>query len=195
MADPWYTTEFRRRAGELDVTGKALRGRGLEEFGKGGELFRRGVETLGQPLSYYQGLLGSRQEALTAAAPEISTIHGQFDTAARAVSEFAPRGGGRVAAAGELPFAKQAAIQDVITKQRPEAAKGITEIGQLLSSLGLSQEHIGGILANLGISEEQLSLQALEGAAGLGERAKERKAKLMGGLGKAAGSIIGGLLI
>jgi len=196
----FYSDLLRQRSGDIDFAARDMITRGVgpsrSEFTKGGTLFGRGVETLGQPLSYYQGLLGNRQEALTAAAPEISSIQGQFNTAAKAVSEFSPRGGGRTAASAELPFAKQAAVQDVITKQRPEAAKGISEIGKLLADLGLSQEQMGGILAQLGISEEQLSLQAFESGAGLTESQQARKDKLYGTLGQAVGgTIIAGILI
>lgn len=170
------------KSSNLDVMGKDL-------LGKGGSLLTSGIDTLARPLSYYQGLLGSRQEALSAAAPEISTIKGQFATAAKAVSEFTPRGGGRVARSSELPFTEQAAIQDVITKQRPQAAQGITDIGQLLSALGLSVEQFG-------ISEEQLSLEALLGASSTNLQQKQQSDAKLGALGSAVGStIIAGILI
>jgi hypothetical protein len=140
---------------KLQFLSDILNIQGQEKIGEGGKLLGRGISTLDEPLSYYEGLMGSRQEALTAAAPEISTIQGQFDTAAKAVEEFSPRGGGRVQQSAELPFAKRAAIQDVITKQRPEAAKGITDIGKFLSSLGLSEEGFG--LEEMNLATEQLA--------------------------------------
>lgn len=191
----WVEHELAKRSGELDLASKDFLSRGLDVFGKGGDLFGRGVDVLGKPLSYYESLLGSRQEALSAAAPEVSSIQGQFDTAARAVSEFSPRGGGRVSQSAELPFTKQAAIQDVLTKQRPAAAQGITDIGSLLAGLGLSQEQIGNMLSSLGLQEQGQSLQALLGTANVHLGQASQSAQTMSGLGTAAGSIIAAVLI
>jgi hypothetical protein len=185
----FLTDLITKQATELSGQGKDFLGKGSNLFGKGSDLLGRGVETLGKPLSYYEGLLGNRQEALTAAAPEISTIQGQFDTAARAVSEFTPRGGGRTAASSELPFTKQAAIQDVISKQRPAAAQGITQIGQLLSELGLSEESIANMLSQLGIGAEQSSLQGFEARGDLLLGKSGQSAKEATDLGTAAGVI------
>jgi hypothetical protein len=174
-------------------TGTKLLGTGSDVLGKGSNLLGQGVNALNQPLSYYQGLLGNRQEALTAAAPEISTIQGQYNTAARAVSEFSPRGGGRVAQGADLPFTKQAAIQDVITKQRPMAAEGVTKIGQLLSTLGLSEQQIATMLDQLGIGSQQLSANTELGLADIEIGQQAQSSAALGNIGSSIGGILAGL--
>jgi hypothetical protein len=174
--------------------GTDLLGKGSNIFGQGNKILNTGVDTLGAPLSYYQGLLGNRQEALTAAAPEISTIQGQYNTAAKAVSEFSPRGGGRVAQGSELPFTKQAAIQDVINKQRPAAAQGITQIATLLGQLGISQEQIASVFSQLGISSQSLSQEGsiARGNLLLGQSSNANSTS--SDLGSGIGTILAGLM-
>ncbi len=188
-----YVDQLREQATGSFSSGKDLVGKGLNVFGAGSDVFKSGLTALGKPLSYYEGLLGNRQEALTAAAPEVSTIQGQFDTAARAVAEFSPRGGGRVSRSADLPFTKQAAVQDVLTKQRPAAAQGITQIGQLLSQLGLSQEQVGEMLSQLGISEQQLGANELESAIGTRMGQTAQKNQLLGDLGQGIGTLLGSI--
>lgn len=182
-----------KASGELK-TGTDIVSKALGTFGSGGNVFTQGVNALGSPLSYYEGLLGNRQEALTAAAPEISTLQGQYNTAARAVSEFSPRGGGRVAQSAELPFTKQSAIQDVINKQRPQAAQGVTQIGQILADLGLSQEQVATALGNLGLGEQGLSSSDWMNAANIRMGKAAQSNELLGGLGSAIGKLLPAVL-
>ena len=125
----------------------------------GGQAFAQGTQAMQQPLSYFQGLLGSRQEALQSEAPEIASIQGQAKTAAEAVSKFAPRGGGRVQQSAEQPFATAAAIQGLISRVRPQAAQAEADIGTRLAGLGIGEQSIAtnllNIATNYSLTEQQ----------------------------------------
>src|SRR5207245_2627957 len=84
-------------------------------------------------------LSGDRQEMLQAVAPEVNAIRGQGATGRRALSQFAPRGGGTTAALAEEPFRESGQITNLLNTVRPEAAKGLTQLGALLGNLGVSE--------------------------------------------------------
>jgi len=94
-------------------------------------------KALAPVMKYQKGILsGDRAEMLGAVEPEVRGILGQYDQARKAVSEFGPRGGGRTRQLSELPFQKITAVQDVLAKARPEAAKALSGIFQTLQETG-----------------------------------------------------------
>lgn len=94
---------------------------------------------LGAANRYYAPLLsGNRQAMMEAIAPEANTIISQYDTAKRAASEFAPRGGGRTATLAELPFAESGAITNLLNTVRPNAAGATADIGKTYGALASS---------------------------------------------------------
>jgi hypothetical protein len=140
---------------------------------------------VGQAEQYYSGLLnGDREKLGEILAPETSTILSQYDNAARAAAEFAPRGGGRTVAMAENPTNKATAYGKVLAGARAGAADklgqlGTAERGQDISLTGL-----------LGSKEASLDNTILGG----GQRASldqiERNSKMYNDLGSSIGSIL-----
>ena len=129
--------ESHRAKGEVET---------LTQFGslEGMQNLLRAVKVLGMPLDYFSKLLsGDRQEMLQVVAPEVNAIRGQGATGRRALSQFAPRGGGTTSALAEEPFRESGAITDLLNKVRPEAAKGLTDIAGILGRLGTSEMDLG----------------------------------------------------
>ena len=107
-------------------------------LGQAKELLPEARADIQKALSYYLPLLsGDRQAMMEAMGPEVNQIVSQYDTGRRAAAEFTPRGGGRTTALAELPFRKAGDITNLLQRTRPEAAGKVTDIGQLLASIGL----------------------------------------------------------
>ena len=132
--------------------------------------------------SYLPLLTGDRQAKIEGLGPEVNQISAQYDTARRAAAEFTPRGGGRTAALAEVPFRKAGAITSLLQKVRPEAAGKVTDIGQLLASIGLTAmpRGEGGAAASL------LSTLTAE---------RGQTMKLWGDIGVGAGEILAKVLL
>lgn len=140
-----------------------------------------GAQTLQQPLNYYSGILsGDRQQALETVAPEVNTILGQYDTAKKAVSEYAPRGGGTATTMANAPYALSGQITNLLNTVRPQAAQATTGIGQFLDTLGTTQT---------GQSEGLINANVLAQLAKTGQQSQ-----YAGLLGGALGGILPSLL-
>ena len=63
-------------------------------------------------------------------APNVATVLSQYDVGMRSASEFAARGGGRNRAAAEAPGQKATTFGKMLQGVQPEAAKGLTGIGE-----------------------------------------------------------------
>ena len=141
-------------------------------LGQAKELLPEARADIQKALGYYLPLLsGDRQAMMEAMGPEVNQISAQYDTAKRAAAEFTPRGGGRTAALAELPFRKTGEITGALQKARPEAAGKVTDIGQLLASIGLgTMPGGGGAAASLlsSLTAERGQTMALWGDIGTG---------------------------
>ena len=92
---------------------------------------------LSPALKYSEGILsGNPSERIAAVEPEVRSVLGQYDVARKVNAEFAPRGGGRTRAATELPYQQITAVQNILSKARPEAAKALTAIFSELNRSG-----------------------------------------------------------
>lgn len=105
---------------------------------------QRGGKLLEQPINYFSKLLsGDRQSMLSAVAPEVNSIVGQYDTAKRAAAQFSPRGGGRIQQLENLPYQQQGQITGLLEQVRPEAAQALTKISGMLQQLGIDESALG----------------------------------------------------
>jgi hypothetical protein len=144
-----------------------------------------GTSLLGKPLDYWQNLLKAptRTSLLEQQAPAVSSVIGQYSTGRKAVSQQ-PRGGGTAATMANLPFQESGAITGLLENQlsqtlnvlQPEAAQAITQIGQTLDQLGLSEMGLN--------TQGLLGLISAEVAKG------GQTAGLLGDLGKGVGQVI-----
>jgi hypothetical protein len=134
QAGVWTRRDPRRGSQFL---GDVMTSRGLGELGAA-------EKVLQGPLDFFSKLLsGDRQSAMEAEAPAVNSILSQYDSAKRAVSQFAPRGGGTASTLAQAPFKASDAITNLLASVRPEAAQALTQISGLLSSLGLDESSIG----------------------------------------------------
>src|SRR2546427_9554149 len=145
-SDPFsdaYLKNVRRGDSSNRVPGSAEISADFLNLG-GMNALKRAFAAFTGPLNYYSKLLGGdRQEMLQVVAPEVNAIRGQGATGRRALSQFAPRGGGTTSALAEEPFRESGAITDLLNKVRPEAAKGLTDIAGILGRLGTSEMDLG----------------------------------------------------
>ena len=128
----------------LQFQANSLNTAGVNDIGSG-------ISLLGEPLDYWSNLLKSptKTSLMEQEGPASSSVVGQYSTGKNALAN-APRGGGTNATAAELPFQESGALTGLLQQQlqqylnvlQPQAANAITGIGQLLSSLGLSEEQV-----------------------------------------------------
>lgn len=140
--DPWRPVD---QAGYgNDITLGNLGRLGEYGFGEGTRLMGRAEQSLDPVLGFYRRLLGDRQAAMEAMAPEISTIVSQYDSARKAAAEFAPRGGGKTQALVESPFREAGDIARLVQTARQGAVKGLEEVGGAYGQLGQAQLGLAG---------------------------------------------------
>lgn len=83
-----------------------------------------------QAEGYYRTILGGGQDATRSLlGPDVDTILGQYDNAAKAATQLGPRGGGRDAALADVNFQKSGAYGKLLASAKSTAATGLTTIG------------------------------------------------------------------
>lgn len=133
---------------------------------------------------FFRKLLGGdRTEVAQTLAPEIQAVKDQYDATKRSISEYGPRGGGQVAAVGELEEKEAGQIGGMFATARQRGAAGLGEVGQVLAQLGLSAESLAS--GNLGTI-----LQTLLGEQQVEAGVTARKQAALGGIGQLIGSFI-----
>lgn len=130
-----------------------------------------------QASKYYSTILnGNRQATQALLNPQVSTVLGQYDSAAKAAAELGPRGGGRTEQMAEIPTKKVGVYENALDTAQPQAAKGLTD---------LSSQNNGLISSLLG---------ARSSANQLGFEQTQAINQQLGGLGSGIGSILVNLL-
>ena len=123
---------------------------------------------------YWTNVLKGGPAAMEAIAPEVGAIQGQTNNLMRSVGQFAPRGGGRAATMGELPFEKSKQITNLMSMARREAAAALPQVAQIMTQIGAGrgdlaetqiqlsdmQRRIGATEADIGIAAGRLGIQA-----------------------------------
>ncbi len=125
---------------------------------------QQGLNDLQGPKSYLNGVLnGSQEQTEGLLAPEVSTVLGQYDNAAKTAAELGPRGGGRTAILAEAPFKKVAAYGTALAGAKKTALDELPKIGEAESQIGTNQEQLNNqkqaeINAQNGLPSEQYNL-------------------------------------
>lgn len=141
-------------------------------------------EALQGPLAFWKGILSGDRNAMSSVlGPENDVIAGRDALATRNLSEFAPRGGRRTLMLGEQPFTTATDYNRNLLTARPQAADKVTNIGQLLASLGLGESSAATGAANSGISG---ALQQQ----GLDLSRSQSTSQAMSGLGEGIGALL-----
>jgi len=123
--------------GGAQGAGTALAGQGAGLFGTGTGMVQQGQQTLAQPTSYYQKLLGgNRALASQAVAAPRGAISDVYRGAERNLEQGGVRGAQRDVAKGELGRQRAGQISSLITGVQPGAAEALTNIGQAQTGQG-----------------------------------------------------------
>lgn len=85
--------------------------------------------TAGAEGFYKTVLQGSQDNTRALLGPDVDTILGQYDNAAKAVANLGPRGGGRDATLADASFNKIGAYGKLLGQVKSKAAEGLTTIG------------------------------------------------------------------
>lgn len=106
----------------------------------GNSAAQTGLQDLGGAGSFYKTILGGNREAISnLLGPQVSTVLSQYDNAANAVRQFAPRGGGATSTLAALPFAKATAAGQAYQGALPGAAAGLAGVGAQTAGIGNQQ--------------------------------------------------------
>lgn len=122
---------------------KLLQEHSAKMGGEAGNLSGQGEETLQPVMDYFEKLLsGDPNAMMEATRPERGRVIDQYDTARRAVSTFAPRGGGATSAVAGSFLQEAQQLGDVTSTARKEAIGQASQLGATLKGLGLSAEDL-----------------------------------------------------
>ncbi|HXP82559.1 MAG TPA: hypothetical protein VN976_21855 [Verrucomicrobiae bacterium] len=86
-------------------------------------------------LNFFKSLVSGGPKAMEVLQPAISSLTSQYENAAVAGNEFAPRGGGRTAALENAPFEEAGKIGNLVASEQVAGAEGLTSVDQLLAGL------------------------------------------------------------
>jgi len=87
----------------------------------------QGISSLSNAGRFYNTILGGNKEAISDLLnPQIGTVLGQYDNAAKSVAQFAPRGGGTTQTLAQLPFQKATTAGSAYQSALPGAAPPVS---------------------------------------------------------------------
>jgi hypothetical protein len=166
------TTGFDRGRFLLDEAAGSARG--VPDFlGQARGTFDRAETALQPALKYTQGLLKGGPAAMQAIAPEVGATQAGYESGRQALSQFAPRGGGRAATIAELPFQQQRDVTNLLSQARqfgaklaPELAGHLTQIGAGRTGLAQTQLQLADVQRSIGATEADIGAAA--GRLGIG---------------------------
>jgi hypothetical protein len=131
-------------------------------FGQGTATAAKGNTAIDPVLRYLMAVTGSDPGALMAATqPERTRLLDQYDTATKSL-EFAPRGGGKIAAMGTLQASKATALADQTATARSAAVGELGTLGTALTQQGAQQQATGlqGAEAAVSAQDQQAAMVA-----------------------------------
>lgn len=181
-------------SGDLDDILRRLDARTERQSAQGEELLSLGTSGLQPALRFLTAITRGDPGAVgQATRPERSRVIDQYDTARRAVAQFAPRGGGQTSTISQSFTDEAGVLGDIFATGRREGATALSQLSTRLAGLGLSAE---------GLANQNLSMlvqaylrqdeQARASAGGFGEALGGLAGLLLfGPAGGAAGSFIG----
>ena len=169
---------------DADIT-KLLQEHAAKMSGQAGELEGQGGDTLAPVMEYFQKLLsGDPGMMMEATRPERGRVIDQYDTARRAVSQFAPRGGGSNSAIAGSFVQEAQQLGDVTSTARREAVGQASQLGATLKGLGLSADDLATKDLNSIISTVMANKQ-------LDLTKRGQNMAMVGELGQGLGTLLG----
>ena len=168
---------------------KAILGNVPGQLNTANSAINTGLQGLGAAGRFYNTILSGNKDAISnLLAPQVSTVLGQYDNAAKSVAQFAPRGGGATQTLAQLPFQKATAAGNAYQGVLPSAAAGAASVGSAEGNIGGNElATTTGLSPSLsGFQTQQNQLQA-SGGAGLSKSIANQGA----GLGALLGKLLG----
>jgi len=187
---------------DMDPQAKDLLGQAIQTSKTGDDTLKSGLDTLNQSKRYFQSAVGgNRDQLLDLLGPEVSTVLGQYDTAAKTASELSPRGAGRNAVLAETPFQKAQAVSALLPQARIAAAGKLADIGATEANIGsgLAGQKTGLVSQLLGVQQNQaqnaladrtLQQQLYQFEQALKQQNGQAKAQLLTDIGSSVGSLL-----
>lgn len=189
---------------QLGPLGQNVLGAGLAGAEQGFGAMGTGLETLNQPLAYWQAIMGGDPRATSAAlgptATNLSTIAGGALDKLRGV----PSGGYGALAANLIPQAQAAQLGNALLGLQPQAAQNIASIGAEQAQIGSAMGQLGTGVGGLGTTLTGQGLQGLDAATKdvlqkMGINVQEggplkQITGLLGALGQLAGGVGGAMI-
>lgn len=171
--------------GEEEEVRNLLRQRSEQLSGEGARLRETGEVALSPVLQYFKQLMsGDPAAMLEATRPERGRVIDQYDTARRAISEFAPRGGGAAQAVAGSYVQQGQQLADITSQARQGAVAGLAQLGPQLQALGLNAEQVASMDLNTLIN-------AITQGEYLGLQRRGQNIGAATGVGEAIGSLLG----
>lgn len=120
-----------------------------------------GADNISQGANFDRAVLGGSTSATQQIlGPEVSTVLGQYDNAAKTAANLGPRGGGATATLAEAPFAKAAAYGKILAGAKAGAAKDLTQEGTALTGAGQATDQFALGKAGVGVDQNKLQFGA-----------------------------------
>ena len=127
-------------------------------------------------------------DVMDATRAERGRVIDQYDTARRAVAQFAPRGGGTTSVMAQSQFDQAESLADITSGAQRDATKSLASLGTSLAGLGLSAEQLAS-------QDLNSIINALLAQQGIDATKRGQTMEMWGGIGQAAGSILGDVLL
>jgi len=109
-----------------------------------------GTGGVNQSMGYWGDILsGNKAQMAQALSPELQASNAQFQNSRNALNTFAPMGGGRASAMGQLPFQQAQTNANIIASLRPQAAQQLGQLGMGQQNFGMGQQGIGSNLLQM----------------------------------------------
>lgn len=164
---------------------KLLKEHSTKMGAEAGNLEGQGSEALAPVMDYFKKLLsGDPAMMMEATRPERGRVIDQYDTARKAVTSFAPRGGGQTSAVAGSFLQEAQQLGDVTSTARREAVGQAGQLGATLKGLGLSADDLAtkdlnSIISSV-LANKQLDLTK-----------RGQNMAMVGELGQGLGSLLG----
>lgn len=162
-----------------------LRQQSQDASQQGNQLTGMGTEALAPAMRYLQQILGTDpQGVLEATRADRGRVIDQYDSARKAVENFAPRGGGTTSSLASSRFQQAESLADITSSARRSAVATAGELGTSLAGLGLTAQDLAsrdiGQIINAVLAREGLNVQQ-----------RGQNMGLLGDIGQTIGTLVG----
>jgi hypothetical protein len=147
--------------GQLGQLGQNVLGAGMQGAQQGFGTMEQGLQTLQDPLSYWQAILsGDPTKTAAALGPTATNLSQIFSGATNQAAQGMPGGGYRAATLAGLPQVQASQLGNALLQLQPTAATQLGTLGQEQAQIGSGMGQLGTAIGGLGT---QLTGQGLQG--------------------------------